>query len=309
MLEPPTPAGEPFGTQQEEENNRTSDFESVCISLVERGWKIMPRKGTYPLSKKGPPYINLVDPRGNRKSVRVTDEGLWEKLRAAELRRTSKKSEEKEAVIQLECDAEVNSEAPQTGSQGTQFQIAEKSDNIETPAETVIESPDPIQTSSEIATTPVVESPTPSVETFSGQEEKPSVESPTNDEAANTEINPVAQEETKAEIVENPPREFQSFALSSPGLQKSIFDLGFETLLTALQSETLTPAQIVTKIQEWSMESKNLLEFVRKWQERTQPKAALPDTSEKDELISELQNTLKETEEKLEETLQSLREM
>ena len=93
---------------------------------------------------------------------------------------------------------------------------------------------------------------------------------------------PQESHETKAEIVGNPPKEFQNLALTSPELQKSIFDLGFETLLTALQSESITPAEIVQKIQDWSMESKNLIEYVHKWQESKQ-KPMLPDTSEKDE--------------------------
>ena len=109
MLEPPSPAGEPF-EPQEEENKTSTDFESVCISLVERGWKIMPKKGTYPINKKGPRYVNLVDPRGNRKSIRVVDEALWEKLRAAEIRRTQKGGEEPEALKAEEFPATQNAE-------------------------------------------------------------------------------------------------------------------------------------------------------------------------------------------------------
>jgi hypothetical protein len=306
MLEPPTPAGEPFGPQ-EEENKTSNDFESVCISLVERGWRIMPKKGTYPINKKGPRYVNLVDPRGNRKSIRVVDETLWEKLRAAEIRRTQKGGEEpetlkveefpptqnvelREATESTPVECEVKSATIEIAESVTQAPIVERQE-IAVPAEAVTEPVSPVEQISPISEEKIsVEMPTPSV-----QEEV-------------TSMSALPEPVTKAEIVENPPREFQSFAFSSPGLQKSIFDLGFETLLNVLQKETLSPSEIVSKIQEWSNESKNLLEFVHKSQEIQQP-PALPDTSEKDELISELQSTLKETEDKLAEILKSSQEI
>src|SRR5579862_8391021 len=108
MLEPPTPAGEPFATVEGEESKTSADFGQVCISLVERGWKIMPKKGTYPINKQGPRYVNLVDPRGNRKSVRVTDENLWEKLRAAESKRSTKKKDAKKASVENESGPSSN---------------------------------------------------------------------------------------------------------------------------------------------------------------------------------------------------------
>ena len=306
MLEPPTPAGEPFGTQGEDESKTSADFEKVCISLVERGWKIMPKRGTYPVNKKGaaPRYLNLVDPRGNRKSIRVMDENLWEKLRAAESERSQKKHEEGSDSKLSEISTELASKtdmSPETISQS-------------------VESADPL-VKDEIAESEQVAKLEPSVEaasstTISLLQDPPNTEIVETRMATelsirdSTEAAPQFPEtvENKAEIIENPPKEFQNFALSSPGLQKSIFDLGFETLLTALQSETLTPGEIIQKIQEWSMESKNLLEFVHKWQEGQQ-RPTLPDTSEKDKLISELQYTLKETEEKLAGMLRSLQEI
>ena len=114
--------------------------------------------------------------------------------------------------------------------------------------------------------------------------EQPVLQSSSQNVPESTDIVPQSQQshETKAEIAANPPKEFQNIALTSPGLQKSIFDLGFETLMKALQSDSITPAEIVQKIQEWSMESKNLIEYVHKWQE-SQQKPMLPDKSEKDE--------------------------
>ncbi|HYB04100.1 MAG TPA: hypothetical protein VED17_06545 [Nitrososphaerales archaeon] len=310
MLEPPTPAGEPFGPQ-EEENKTSADFENVCISLVERGWKIMPKKGTYPINKKGPRYVNLVDPRGNRKSIRVIDEALWEKLRAAEIRRTQKRGEEPEALKAAEFPASQNGELREV-TENILVESEIKSATTEV-AEPVTEAP--IVEQQEVAVAVPVEivtetaSPPEQISVIS--EEKISVEMPTPTVREDTTSIPALPAESviKAEIVENPPKEFQSFALSSPGLQKSIFDLGFETLLNVLQKETLSPAEIVSKIQEWSNESKNLLEFVHKSQERVDEPPALPDTSEKDELISELQSTLKETEDKLAEILKNSREI
>lgn len=296
MLEPPTPAGEPF--EAVEDNKSVSDFESVCISLVERGWKIMPKKGTYPINKKGPRYVNLVDPRGNRKSVRVIDENLWDKLRAAESRRTGKRTEDdlpKESLPENSTANDlVEAEIPKTAPMIDDPEPPEVSTQ---PVMAPIESlPVTSDTSAIVDTVPITNSNLPSEPTVT------EVNSP-------AEISEVPRSESHAEIVENPPKEFQSFALSSPGLQKSIFDLGFETLLSALQNETLSPGEIVSKIQEWSLESRNLLEFVHKSQEKSRPPSALPESSEKDELISELQSTLKEAEDKLAETIQSLREM
>lgn len=291
MLEPPTPAGEPFGAQEEEESKVAADFETVCISLVERGWKIMPKKGTYPINKKGPRYVNLVDPRGNRKSVRVIDETLWGKLREAEARRTRKINGDQEEAVSSSAP---ETEAKIVSDEQVPIQI-EESQSL-----TVQESPPDLgvnQTIEEISIQPTEE------EMDTSQQEIQPIQG--RHEIVSQCLEPAA----KAEIVENPPKEFQSFALASPGLQKSIFDLGFETLLTTLQKETLSPAEIVSKIQEWSLESKNLLEFVHKWQEKNEQRSALPDTSEKDELISELQETLKETEDRLAETLRSLRQM
>lgn len=309
MLEPPTPAGEPFSTQEVDENKETpGDFETVCISLVERGWKIMPKKGTYPINKKGPRYINLVDPRGNRKSVRVTHENLWEKLRAAETRRTTRKDESAENPYQAEIAPVVNDNSKDVGSlenssivestAAPQYeQVSKNSANVtQSSNESLVEGAQPVVTAENASK--------PEFENLVVETEETRVEE--------SSVLPVQKQEVEAkqaEIVENPPRELQSFAFSSPGLQKSIFDLGFETLLSALQNETLTPTEIVTKIQEWSMESKNLLEFVHKYQEKTLMRTALPDTSEKDELITELQATLKETEDKLAETLKALSEM
>jgi hypothetical protein len=312
MLEPSTPAGEPFETPQEEENKTSADFESVCISLVERGWKIMPKKGTYPINKKGPRYVNLVDPRGNRKSVRVTNENLWEKLRAAEMKRTQRKSEEPETSKPVEVFVAPTSELKEVSIVECNPEAEGMVDSIESAAQTSL-SAEPQ------AIAPPVEVPAESasaiIQTASIVEEKVvsetsvlSVQQETTIPAIPAAI-PPDQLSTKAEIVENPPKEFESFALSSPGLQKSIFDLGFETLLNVLQKETLSPAEIVSKIQEWSTESRNLLEFVHKWQEKNQQPVALPDTSEKDELISELQRTLKETEDKLAEILESSQEI
>jgi hypothetical protein len=296
MLEPPTPAGEPFAAV--EENKSASDFESVCISLVERGWKIMPKKGTYPINKKGPRYVNLVDPRGNRKSVRVIDETLWEKLRAAEARRTGRKIDDGEAP--KESVLAENS----TGND-----VAELENSF---AVSAVEAPESFVNSAPSNST-VIDSPSPALgETSIINEDlpftNPSMESPTAQEPGAPELSDVARTE-RAEIMENPPKGFQNFALSNPDLQKSIFELGFETLLSALQNESITPGEIVSKIQEWSLESKNLLEFVHNSQQKGRQVQSLPDSSEKDELISELQSTLKETEDKLAETLQALQEI
>jgi hypothetical protein len=312
MLEPPTPAGEPFGTQ-EEENKTSNDFESVCVSLVERGWKIMPKKGTYPINKKGPRYVNLVDPRGNRKSIRVIDEALWEKLREAELRRTQKREDPSEAPKELENPLPQNDEVREiestpTPSEFKTFTVELAEPSIQTPVE------EQSQVVVPMVTIPVAETPVEQVAVIS--EETISTDSPA---LPIQEVSPIQEEAppaslptetvTKAEIIENPPKEFQTFAYTSPGLQKSIFDLGFETLLNVLQKETLSPAEIVSKIQEWSLESKNLLEFVHKSLEKMEQPPALPDTTEKDELISELQSTLRETEDKLFEIMKSSREI
>jgi len=301
MLEPPTPAGEPFGAQ-EEENKVSADFESVCISLVERGWKIMPKKGTYPINKKGPRYVNLVDPRGNRKSVRVIDEALWGKLREAEARRTNRISGDKE-----ESQPQVIAEESKAVS-ADQYEIQKVEESSVVSIQNSQPSLNPNQPEQEISNGSPSENLTNEEITAITEE---SIESKSEVVQEKTETVSSSQVEfaTKAEIVENPPKEFQSFALSSPGLQKSIFDLGFETLLNALQNEALSPSEIVSKIQEWSAESKNLLEFVHKFQEKDQQASALPDSSEKDELITELQSTLKGTEDKLAETLKALREM
>ncbi len=316
MLEPPTPAGEPFGTQ-DEENRTSSDFETVCVSLVERGWKIMPKKGTYPYNKKGPRYVNLVDPRGNRKSIRVVDEALWEKLRAAETRRTQRKDEaldtpkiEEASVAQSEemklqepvpSTLEVPATVADISETSSQTSTAEELQEIVVPLVSVSEVVTPLEVSNEVTVEQIsIETSVPTI-----QETAPAaiqVETVTAPDLA-------AESVPKAEIVDNPPKEFQSFALSSPGLQKSIFDLGFETLLNVLQKETLSPAEIVSKIQEWSLGSKNLLEFVHKSLEKSEQPLALPDTTEKDELITELQSTLKETEDKLAEIMKSSREI
>ncbi len=262
----------------------------------------MPKKGTYPINKKGPRYVNLVDPRGNRKSVRVIDETLWGKLREAEARRTRKINGEQEESVPQSAP-EMESKLPSV--EQIPIQKLEESPAIadrESPLNlNVNQTAEGISIASEALVVP---------ERSATPEEAVTMESEIQSIQEMREIVSQSQEPaTRAEIVENPPREFQSFALSSPGLQKSIFDLGFETLLTALQKETLSPSEIVSKIQEWSLESKNLLEFVHKWQEKEEPRSALPDTTEKDELISELQETLKETEDKLTETLKSLRQM
>ena len=71
--------------------------------------RILPKKGSYPINKQGPRYINLVDPRGNRKSIRVQDSTLWEKLRLVESTRSKKKipskkhaSKETETISKME---------------------------------------------------------------------------------------------------------------------------------------------------------------------------------------------------------------
>jgi len=304
MLEPPTPAGEPFGTHEGDENKTTADFGQVCISLVERGWKIMPKKGTYPINKHGPRYINLVDPRGNRKSVRVTDENLWEKLRAVESKRSRKKDGQKSSE-----EAENASSSAGSGNNRVEDVNRAQVDPIANGELSTAISTTPNQLLLEKIEAPIVTNP-PSEISLAATVEETVANSLSQDIPESTDIvsQPHESHETKAEIVENPPKEFQNFALTSPRLQKSIFDLGFETLLMALQSESMTPAGIVQKIQEWSMESKNLTEYVHKWQV-SQQKPMLPDDSEKDDLIAELQSTLKETEAKLSEMLKSLREI
>src|SRR5690242_18360198 len=104
MLEQTTPTGEPF--EGEENNRMNADFEQVCISLVERGWKILPKKGSYPINKQGPRYVNLVDPRGNRKSIRVMESALWEKLRLVESTRSKKKNSTKKQAPKEESASE-----------------------------------------------------------------------------------------------------------------------------------------------------------------------------------------------------------
>jgi len=312
MLEPPTPAGEPFAAQEVDEANKTSaDFESVCISLVERGWKIMPKKGTYPINKKGPRYINLVDPRGNRKSVRVIDENLWDKLRAAEAQRTARKDENSENSNKVESISPIDEIPREQSVISENFSAIVETGISNAEVEQISETPliisQPLVENVVEATAPTFATEDKSIES-SGNSEPQEIERQVEEISAIA-PQPHEVEAKAAEVVENPPREFQNFAFSSPGLQKSIFELGFETLLTALQSETLTPTEIVTKIQEWSMESKNLLEFVHKYQEKTSQRSALPDNSEKEDLITELQSTLKETEDKLAETLKALREM
>jgi len=314
MLEPPTPAGEPFGTQ-EEENKTSNDFESVCVSLVERGWKIMPKKGTYPINKKGPRYVNLVDPRGNRKSIRVIDEALWEKLREAELRRTQKREEPSEAPKELEISSPQNEYLRQIESTPAPTEFKTFTVELSEPTVRASVEEQSHEVAVPVATIPVAETPVEQVaivseETISTEPAAPSIQevSSIHEEVPLAPSLP-AETVAKAEIIENPPKEFQTFAYTSPGLQKSIFDLGFETLLNVLQKETLSPAEIVSKIQEWSLESKNLLEFVHKSLEKMEQPPALLDTTEKDELISELQSTLRETEDKLFEIMKSSREI
>jgi hypothetical protein len=299
MLEPPTPAGEPFATHEGEEHKTTADFEHVCLSLVERGWKIMPKKGTYPINKQGPRYVNLVDPRGNRKSVRVTDENLWEKLRIVESKRTHKRESKKSSKGAENPPSSLD----KNRAQGEDVnQVAPIVNDDQRPAVT------PASHQPSLEQTNVVNPPI-EIE-LNSIEEQSVLQSSSQNVLETTDIVPQARQdyETKTEIVENPAKEFQNIALTSPRLQKSIFDLGFETLLKALQSDSITPTEIVQKIQEWSMESENLTEYVHKWQESHQ-KPMLPDSSEKDYLIAELQSTLKETEEKLSEMLKSLREI
>ncbi len=137
MLEPPTPAGEPFAAHEAEENKTTAGFEQVCLTLVERGWKIMPKKGNYPINKQGPRYVNLVDPRGNRKSVRVTDENLWEKLRVVESKRLHKRENKK--------TSKTTENAPSRGESGStkveeanQAQVASIADVEHSPTVSIV---------------------------------------------------------------------------------------------------------------------------------------------------------------------------
>jgi hypothetical protein len=304
MLEPTTPAGEPFETQGQDENKSTQDFEEVCTSLVERGWKIMPKKGTYPINKQGPRYINLVDPRGNRKSVRVMDSSLWEKLRVIESTRSRKK----------------NSSKSKKGIDEKQEKSVDDSVDTQTniPNQTITSELEPlnvpiIRDSPQINETDFGLIPNESsIQSQTNQIQEPNQlqsknpESPENITAESSP--PQVSEETIAKVFENSTEALQSFAKSRPALQKSIFELGLDSLIAALQSKTLGPQEIIQKIQDWTDNSKNLIEFVHKWNESRE----LPineNMSEKDSLIVELQATLKETEDKLAALIHSAREI
>jgi hypothetical protein len=297
MLEPSSPAGEPFETQGQEENRATLDFEQVCVSLVERGWKILPKKGSYPINKQGPRYVNLVDPRGNRKSIRVVDPALWEKLRIVETTRSKKKknskSKSKEEEEVSNQDGENNSEVftetnPDARPQTTLNSISEQS-AIKEIALPRIEA---VPQQSETRDLPPKE---PVLENLSVRTSEPSPQ-----ESTPQEVRPKEVEKNLApvEILPQPQHAFQN----------SILQLGLESLMKSLQSETLSPSDVLRKIQDWMLTSKNLTEYVEKLNERQ--KIEVPQhTSEKDQLISELQTMLEETEDRLAALIHSAREI
>jgi hypothetical protein len=290
MLEPTSPAGEPFGTQGQEEDKSTQNFEEVCVSLVERGWKILPKKGTYPINKQGARYINLVDPRGNRKSIRVVDPALWEKLRTMETSRSKKKGRGKPKEKVADSKPE-----PENGSNTISNPESEQIPSVlgSSPAKETELVTDAI--AADLSQTKIVPEPAVEKSNFGSTEENVIEETPQ-----------AMQPEEK--IPEKSPPTLETLARSQPELQKSIFELGLDSLISALQSDSLSPSDIIQKVQEWTDSSKNLIAFVRKSNE---PRETLvhENTSEKDSLILELQTTLKETEEKLAALIQAAREI
>jgi hypothetical protein len=297
MLEPSSPAGEPFETQGQEENRATLDFEQVCVSLVERGWKILPKKGSYPINKQGPRYVNLVDPRGNRKSIRVVDPSLWEKLRLVENTRSKKKNnsksknkEEEEVSNQdRENNAVVFSETFSDAHSKTSLNSISEQSAIEEISLPTIEAIPQLSITSDVIPAE------PALENLARQTSEPSPQES------------IAQEERPKEIEKNlAPAEILPQA--QPSFQNSILQLGLDSLMKSLQSETLSPSDVLRKIQDWMLTSKNLTEYVEKLNERQ--KIEVPQhTSEKDQLIMELQTMLKETEDRLAALIHTAREI
>ncbi|MFI5421030.1 MAG: hypothetical protein ACHQ1H_08700, partial [Nitrososphaerales archaeon] len=117
----------------------------------------------------------------------------------------------------------------------------------------------------------------------------------------------LAQEERPKEVEKNlAPVEI--LPQPQPAFQNSILQLGLDSLMKSLQSETLSPSDVLRKIQDWMLTSKNLTEYVEKLNERQ--KIEVPQhTSEKDQLIVELQTMLKETEDRLASLIHSAREI
>ena len=276
----------------------TADFEQVCVSLVERGWKILPKKGSYPINKQGPRYINLVDPRGNRKSIRVLDSTLWEKLRLVESTRSKKKiPSKKHASKETETISKILP-VSENIQEGTANQIAEPALIPSVPEAAVINEKISMAPEAELAPQP-----------FQPAEihELP----PEVTRAEIPESSPVGSLPSEAQLteeIEKNPEPLETFARTRPELQKSIFELGLDSLITTVRTESLSPSEIIQRVEDWARDSKNLIEYDHKLNEP--PEIPVKnDTEEKEALVMELQATLKETEDKLAALIRSAREI
>ena len=308
MLEPPTPAGDPFVPEQQNQSASAQDFQQVCISLVERGWKILPKKGAYPVNKPGPRYINLVDPRGNRKTIHVFDEALWEKLREIHANKEKKKQHKKKGN-------EESKEAPTAPAVET---AVSHQPQIETLAQVSVTEPIlPIA----IETT-AVEIPPLLALTEPTLEQVP---------VASESLAATAIHEEKIDEFKQPPttprdihdsESLRGYLQNIGGLEKSILELGFETLLLAVQTESLLDGTgLEAKVSEWKENARSLIEYIQERQRSklgalTQPATPAPpiqapvnDSAEKDELIRELRDKLRQKELDLEEVSRSLEEL
>jgi hypothetical protein len=295
MLEQTTAAGEPFENEAQD-NRMNADFEQVCISLVERGWKILPKKGSYPINKQGPRYINLVDPRGNRKSIRVMESALWEKLRLVESTRSKKKTPAKKHNAKEEpaSNKEPISESIRDNIPHIHAEIAA----FTPPAELA-----PVKEAAPTSETELAPQPFQPAEIPELPPEVATLKVPES-----TTVEPVPVETKITEEIEKAPRSQEKFAISHPESQNPIFELGLDSLISQLRSETLSPPEIIQRVEDWTKNSKNMIGYMQKLDEPREVPIHV-DSGENDALVKELQATLKETEDKLAALIRSAREI
>ena len=259
MLEPTSPAGEPFESEGQENNRMTADFEQVCVSLVERGWKILPKKGSYPINKQGPRYINLVDPRGNRKSIRVQDSALWEKLRLVESTRSKKKIPSKKHEQRKQRPFRTMEPVSEKILEGSANQIAEPAaDSVCSGVASVINEKTNTAPESELAPQPFQPAEIPELPPEVTKQKFRRVH-PLNLYPSETQIT--------EEIEKNPAIAGKLSRELALNCKNPIFELGLDSLITAVRTETLSPSEIIQRVEDWTSDSKNLIEYMQKLNE------------------------------------------
>jgi len=292
MLEPPAPAVSAFQTEQEAA--QIQDFEQVCISLVERGWKIMPKKGTYPLNKSGPRYVNLVDPRGNRKTIHVFDEKLWEKLRDLALERKLI-ANNKEGKGRQRKEKLLNSDSTQPDPVAGQ---------VEPISQTEIESqkgPESVRSeeTGKIRSNQVLEN-------NSEINENPKISSVSNSQPIPSKIDEESQKDQAIEesLIDS---DVKTLIESNQILQQSVYELGLEILLDSLDSIALTSEEIRRNASLWADSPKMLSDFVR--QNHRSVSSQISEATEKEVEIESLRSNLKNAQTELVEIKRRVREL